>query len=416
MVDRRELTPEIVNSLVPPQKGEQWIADTALKGFGVRLWANAKGDGFSYSIRIRDHEGTIRRESFAIWSDWSASRKMYALLRQGTSEFEWGILLDDARNWAKSRIRELKGRRSLSQCRECRREKLSKAYQAMSLEQMAERVLKRMERQKRKEAYIDQTQKLFWRISEQSRNSRLMKVSTRKLAAEIADPTLPVAQSRTLQSFVGQLYSSLYRWHGPAGRVSDKITEQISSLRSKQEVPHPRIPAIKDEEISRFFSILSQEEERWREALAIYLYFETGAKMRRILGARWAEIIDGTWYPYSPNEREYWFMGSERLSEKSLWIISSARERLLNEDRKSIYLFPRKDDSVEKPIANVRRYWIKISKAMGWSGLPISHVVLRYNERNTPSYIYMYRYLFVPMGRQAIKPGVVSKLSNMTPV
>lgn len=413
MADRRKLTPEIVDALIPPIRGEKWIADADLKGFGIRLWANAKGDGFSYAIRIRDHRGIIRRENFSVWADWSASRKMRALLQQDIWEFEWSLFLDDARGWAKSRIRELKGKRSIAECRECRRRKLSDAFQAMSLEAMAERALRKMERQKRKEEYIDQIRKLFWRISEENRSRTLMKVGIRKLAAEIADPALPIMQSRALQAFVGQIYSSFSRWHGPAGKVSDAITRRISTLRSKQGVPYPGILEISEEDLSRFFSLLAAEKKRWREALAIRLYFETGAKMRRILRIRWSEILDDRWYPYSPDERDYWFMGIERLEKPALEVLSLARSRLLEEKRVSRYIFPRIDASVDEPIANVRRYWLRISNAMGWDGLPLSHVVLRHKERNTPSYLHMYRYLFVPMMKRALEPDIVSKLSNL---
>jgi integrase len=412
LVDRLVLTPETVDALKPPDRGEKWIADAALKGFGVRLWHNAKGDGVRYAIRVRDEEGVIRRESFEPWSSWSARQKISALLREGVWEFEWGMLLDEARGWAKSRICELKGRHRERERIHQRRLQLSAAFQSLALEDMAERTLARMTRQGRKDEYVDQVRKLFWRLSKQCRESKMIEIDVNALASDVTHPSIRPTQSRVLQAFVGQLYGVLYRYHGPAGRVAESLNEQIVTLRSKQDVPHPAILEIADSELHRFLSILISEKQQWRQALAIALYFETGAKMRRVLSMRWSEIIDNRWYPYAPAEREYWFMGAEHLSKEAHEILNQARSKLVREERASAFVFPRSDVSKDAPINSVRRYWKKVSKEMGWDRLPLSHVVRRYHDRNTPSYTYMYSYLFVPMQRRLTDPDIMSKLAN----
>jgi len=385
LVDRRALTPEIVNSLVSPDIGEKWIGDATLQGFGVRLWASTNGDGVRFAIRVRDDKGVVRRENFDPWADYFSREKMLAILRSGDQEFQWGIFLEDAQRWAKSRIRELKGRERDTERRYRRRHQLSIALQSMTFEQMADRAIKRMERRNRKDEYVDQVRKLFWRLSEQNRNSRLMEIDPELLAIEITHPSLAVTQSRVLQAFIGQIYSVLYQYHGHAGAVSDAITKHISDIRSKQGVPHPVINNISDDDIDMFLKFLREENQRWREALAIHLYFETGAKMSRILNMMWCEVIDNRWYPYAPDKREYWFMGAETLSEEAQEVLLLARSRLQNEGAVSAYVFPRIDPSVDQPIANIRRYWRHVSKKMGWTDLPLSHVVRRHRVRNTPS-------------------------------
>jgi integrase len=412
LVDRRILTPEIVDALTPPDQGEKWVADAAVKGFGVRLWYNAKGDGVRYAIRVRDEDGVVRRENFEPWSVWSARQKISALLNEGIWEFEWGTLLDEARGWAKSRICDLKGLHRERESIYRRRLQLSVAFQSLTLEEMAERTLTRMTRQKRKDEYVDQVRKLFWRLSEQCRDRKMMEIDVSVLANDITHPSIRPTQSRVLQAFLGQLYGVLYRYHGPAGKIADLLNEKIATLRSQQDVPHPAILEIADSEFYKFLSILATEKQQWRQALAIALYFETGAKMRRVLNMRWSEVIDNRWYPYAPEEREYWFMGAEHLNEKAHEILNQARFRLEQENRSSVFVFPRIDVSTNRPINSVRRYWRRVSNEMGWNGLPLSHVVRRYNSRNTPSYTYMYSYLFVPMQRRLTDPDIVSKLTN----
>ena len=103
-------------------------------------------------------------------------------------------------------------------------------------------------------------------------------------------------------------------------------------------------------------------------------------------------------------------MGQELLSDAAAKILDAAKHRLGLEGRKSAYVFPRLDAAADRPIVTVRRFWLKTSKAMGWDGLPLSHVVLRHHPRNTPSYLYMERYLLRPTRRRETNPTLVSKL------
>lgn len=369
------------------------------------------GGQATYAIRVRDAAGAIKRETFSIWSSWRSERKAIDILQNDGKIISIGTFLEDARDWARDRINSIKGKKSKAEFRWERAGRISAALQVLTLEQMAERAFKKLERAHRNDAYTIQVRKLFYTISHERRRATLMGTNVRKLASEIASHDLPVFQSRALQSFVGQLFSTLSRWHGPAGRVSDSLSERISRLRSRQPVPHPEILVIANQDFAKLFDFLNREIQ-WKAALAIRLYFATGAKLRRILSAEWRQIIDGTWYPYSPDEREYWFMGRERLNEEAISILEMVRERQSSNDTKSIYIFPREVSAVDRPITTVRRQWIKAALVMKWDGLPLSHVVQRYNERNTPSYTHMYRYLFVPMVRRSIDPALVSKLTN----
>lgn len=407
---RHNLTPEFVDSLKSPFRGEEWVGDIDVKGFGVRLWSSSGGGNIAYAIRVRDADGTLRRETFSIWSDWRSRERALDTIRNGGEIGSLGTFLPDARNWARDRIRSLKGKKTRVELRHERRHRISATLLSMTLEQMANRNFNKLKRARRNDAYAIQLHKLLFHLSVESRSTPLMQMNLRQLASEIADPNLPIFQSRTLQSFVGQMYTHLYRWHGPAGRKHAALLQRLSRVRSMQEVPHPEILAITDADFKKMMSIIDDEEAHWRSALALKLYFTTGAKLRRVLRARWDQIIDTTWYPYSPQEREYWFMGAESLDDVAKQTLERAQKLAVNERIDSAFIFPSAVGSGSQPITTVRRYWLNLAITMGWEGLPLSHVVQRFNRRNTPSYIYMYRYLFVPMRRAALDPAVLSKI------
>lgn len=411
---RLNLTTELVDALEPPVVGERWVSDAGLRGFGVRLWGGKKDGGACYAIRVRDQRGRVVRDTFSIWSDqsWDTEWKIRQMMEEGRFELSLGLFLDDAREWAIDRIRVLKGRPTRAARRHDLYHRASIAAQQLTLAQMADRVFKKMEATGRNPDYVLQIQKLFWTLSEDVRLSLLKSMNVRRLAKEITASGLPVMQSRALQSFVGHLYARLSRWHGASGRVSESLNQHISTLREKQRVPHPRILKIPPAQYTRFLKLLRDEEGQWREALALRLYFETGAKMRRVLQARWDQIVGDIWYPYTHEEREFWFVGREHLNESAMHTLQLAREKQVIEGRTSAYIFPRKADSDGRPITTVRRYWIKMAGHMGWQGLPLSHVVLRHRPRNTPSYLYMYSYMWVPVSRQTTDPVAVSKFGK----
>lgn len=110
MVERMWLTPDVVDALPLPGQGERWIADTQVRGFGLRLWPT----GRAYAIRVSDQAGRAIRRSFAPdwgadWRDWDMDR---AFSRSPDDEYapRLGRFLDAARDWARVEIARAKGR------------------------------------------------------------------------------------------------------------------------------------------------------------------------------------------------------------------------------------------------------------------------------------------------------------------
>ena len=416
MVHRVLLTPEYVDGLEAPPKGEAWVADAALLGFGVRLWAGKRGGSARYAIRARDRSGRIVRESFSVWSDqsWRARHKAYNLIREGNFDPSLGLFLGEAREWARDRLTMLRGGLTREQRRHRRYAQAAALVESYSLDRMAEMAFTKLRKSGRKDEYVIQLMKLFASISPELRQSTLAKIRLRKLAEEIAAPTLPFGQSKALQAFVGHLFARAKRWHGPLGRAADVLNRAIYAVRRKRKEPRfPEILLISNDDTNRLFRRLESESQFWRQALAIRLYFETRAKMRRVLGAEWDQIIDGVWYPYSPSQRRHWYLGREFLNESARATLDLAMTRLRAEGLSSAFVFPKRDAS--GPITTIHRYWYRLTREFGWVGLPLSHVVQRYKERNTPSYTYMCYYFYAPMERRLAAEDVVSKDGKLFP-
>jgi len=60
------LTKDYIDNLVPPKNGEVWIADTQIRGFGLRLYATGES---SFCIRSKDLSGNAVRRTFNPYRD-----------------------------------------------------------------------------------------------------------------------------------------------------------------------------------------------------------------------------------------------------------------------------------------------------------------------------------------------------------
>jgi len=146
MVQRRLLTPDFVNNIRPPENGELWIADTKVRGFGLRLFASG-GGGKSYCVRITDETGMVVRKSFP------KDRRYRRALRDAQAELRLGDLLEVARYWARGEIEELKHLDMTYYERRKHSRSIARFVRIMSLERAAQSLLRGMRVYGRGEAY-----------------------------------------------------------------------------------------------------------------------------------------------------------------------------------------------------------------------------------------------------------------------
>jgi integrase len=154
-----------------------------------------------------------------------------------------------------------------------------------------------------------------------------------------------------------------------------------------------------------------EADESWRAALAIRLYFATGAKLQQILKARWSDIIENRWYPFLPEERKLWYECSERLGPSASAVIELLQAHHRDENISSPYLFP-SADGPSKPIKTVQRHWDRFCGTFGWKNLPLSHVVLRHRGRTNPSYSLDFYRSYLNFDKASQGLADVSKVGN----
>src|SRR5580704_9760279 len=118
MVERRLLTATFVDSVTLPNRGERWIADTRLRGFGLRLWRSTGGEGKAFAIRAIDTKGRQIRRTY----DGEARNEYFPPHQRRTL----GDALDSARDWAADELCRAKGRPTLREEEDDHRKRISK--------------------------------------------------------------------------------------------------------------------------------------------------------------------------------------------------------------------------------------------------------------------------------------------------
>jgi hypothetical protein len=313
MVQRRLLTPDFVNSIQPPEKGEQWIADTKVKGFGLRLFASG-GQGKTFAIRVTNKEGTTVRRTFGVY--YSSAFRFR--LHSGHNELELGALLDKARSWARREIGNLKHLGLDEEMDREYREQVASHVRDMTLIRAAESLIKGLKAAGRKEAYRDGLFSILENIPAELSSKSLADISAEEMAKALVREEVGPGNIRKLRSLIGQIYKRA----GEFGAGLWKFEEELSKHYRKRveaygEVRYARLRKLNDDDFLQVLARLKCEQNRWQQAMCILLYLEVGAPLNKVMRAEWRAVYEGYWYPYSANEKVYWFECREWLNDKA---------------------------------------------------------------------------------------------------
>src|SRR5262245_17394385 len=126
MAERRLLTEEFVNAVEPPPRGEKWIADTEVRGFGLRLWRTTTGEGKAFGIRVANADGRVVRRTYtdrAHVGFWFGRYERHLL----------GKETEDAREWARDEIDKAKSRKTRREEYREQRAGFEKAFARLTL-------------------------------------------------------------------------------------------------------------------------------------------------------------------------------------------------------------------------------------------------------------------------------------------
>jgi hypothetical protein len=203
-VERVHLTPEFVDTALPPEQGERWIGDPEIQGFGLRLWRTRAGEGKAFAIRTSSVDGINVRRTFDPRGSWEYQ---YELLRDRRPD-KLGSYLASARRWAWSEITRLKG---LSPVENLEGIRTREAEQRLlsTVQEVAEDLLDDMRRRKLSEPDVDRLDKLFSvHLPETIRGAPLAEVTPDQIAKALSRSSLSVTALRQVQTFIGRIFQT----------------------------------------------------------------------------------------------------------------------------------------------------------------------------------------------------------------
>lgn len=327
MVCRATLTPRLVFEFKCPEVGELWVADTKIKGFGLRLWSTASGGQKAFAVRTSNGDGKIVRKTFDTNGAWRTRFDFAYGDRQ--DRFGLGEYLEDAQNWARDEIDRIKGRLTLKEHAWLEQRSVGKLVRSLAFGRAAASLLCGLRASNASERYLDRLDKLFVNhISEKLRNTPLAKLKPEQVARALVNANLSPGNIRTLRAFISQVLERGASFDGPLGRFHDRFASTFSiEWKRAQKVRYPELNKLPDRKYQHLFLVLENETEYWQQALAIRLYFEFRAPLARILSAEWNQLHDSCWYPYAPDEKELWFECRETLTDTAKRILEQVRKR-----------------------------------------------------------------------------------------
>lgn len=347
-----------------------------------------KGGGKAFAIRLRGRSGRIVREAF------DPAEHPWALVYLQKNEegcIRFDNHLEEARRWARDRIRFHLGLPTSADLQRARHQRQKeKIFKTTIGDALETRLLERRAKA-RNEAGLDHIQNLIGLyIPDTVLTTTFEDVSAVALADAVSNETISYGKVRALRAFVGSVLKEARRSYGPLGLKLEEYQRRCAkNLETRTLPPHPEILQIKDEEFARFFSLLGNDAD-WRPALALRLYFATGAKLQQVLKARWSEIVGKLWYPLAQEQREQWYAWHQRLSNEARTILDQIFARHRIEKIDSPYIFPSLSNGPQMPIKTVQRFWARNSAVMGWQNLPLSQVALRYRSKINPRDLLYY--------------------------
>jgi hypothetical protein len=317
MVERAKLTPQLVFEATGPNRGERWLADTKIKGFGLRLWSTKSGGQKAFAIRVSDPNAKKIRRTF----DPDNARRTKFDLAHSYRENTYGLgeYLEEAREWARDEIDSIKRRPTVE--REAWLERLSarQLVQSMTLQRAASALLEGLEANNASEAYRDRLHKLFAvHVPNRIKQTTLKKLDPKQIARALVKAKASPGSVRVLRSFISQIIERSASFNGSPRRFHGEFAEEFAvQWERTRDVRYPELRKLRIEKYHEIFSALEADDTYWQQAMAIRLYFAFGAPLSRVLCGQWKQIHENYWYPYRPAERKYWFECREGIDEKT---------------------------------------------------------------------------------------------------
>jgi hypothetical protein len=355
MPHRRQLTAAFVDRVALPANGERWVADTKVRGFGLRIWKCTRGEGKAYAIRTVSPAGKKVRRTYSS-SAWGE----YFFPRRGGSRL--GNVLQHARSWARDEIDRISGRRTLDDENKLQRTAAKKAISNLTLDRLVKSRLRGMALRGLKQHYIDSVTKLYETVVPQNvKTKKALRVTARDIAAFLRKLDSRPGAARALRGFVGQVFEA-------AGEYDHRFYKVLRDARTlyRPEYEWRRIQGYRkgasENVLFRLFKTLESESECRVQAAFIRLLFEFDAPADRLMRAEWSHIVKNRWFPWVPGERKYWNVHGRFIDERTKRLLEKLRAENQIEFGDSPFLFP----SISSASGHIRTYdalWRKTAAA-----------------------------------------------------
>ena len=334
MVERHLLTANFVDAATPPDHGEQWVSDTKLRGFGLRLWRCARGEGKAFAIRTIDKTGRSIRRTYD-----AEARNEYFLF--GGPRPTLGAVVDRAREWAEDELCRAKGKPTLLEEEQALRKRIDKRLSKLTLDNLVQARFRGMEIRGLSEKYRLTIDKLYHQhVPANVRRTKISAIRPRVLNKIYRALREKPGVVRTLRAFLGQIINDMEFHSIPLSRAF-YFARQFSAV-SAPTSQHSFDGAawVPEEVFDRIFVSLDHNREEWIQARFIRLLFEFNVPADRLMRAEWNHIAENYWYPWLENERKYWWRHARLIDDTITPLLKELRDRTRQEFSDSTFLFP----------------------------------------------------------------------------
>lgn len=332
-LNRLKLTQRFVDTVKPPEAGEQWIMDTEVRGFGLRVRDNGKK---TYAIR------------------WGSSRKM--TLGDATL-----LTLPEAREAAILRLGEvIEGEDPVAK-REAQKKN-------PTVEDLGAEVVEFLKTQGRSAAYVKESERLLSAyILPAIGKHRVREVTVKELEKIIHGLKAKPRTGNLVRSLLSRMFKLARKW-------TYRFDDPTLGIEAFEE--HARERHYSLEELARLRGVLEARMEvpRFRQSAgACLLLLFTGARPKEAFGATWSmfDLEAGSWTKPSQHTKQK-KVHAHKLALEALEVLKTLRAAAEAEAAKlsqeagkplevSPFVFP--SDSKTGHLTTIKKFWAEVRKA-----------------------------------------------------
>lgn len=333
MVERAFLTKELVDSATAPDSGERWIADSQIRGFGLRIWSNQNGEPtVRFGVRATNPDGKSIRRSLSFHD----AIKFHYSHNENNFDFDrWedcvpetlGDLSRTARIWARDTIKEIKQAgpthtqimREIESAELEHRKWVTARVGSYTLEKSSEILVNQLRNSGKSDAYCTRLDQIFHRIVPiHLKRSKTCQISTKGFASIFANPDLSEPNLQLLRPHLRRCLELSERFGAKCATRSFEISKTASSAFDSKFTEN-QIENWSESEQYTLLQFLLDDDEFWQQSLCLFLYLETGAPLSRLQRSKWQDcyIFENSQNP-DPHRVELIKLGSRYRDQYSL--------------------------------------------------------------------------------------------------